>query len=109
MALPRRAGAWLVALAAVTSTPARAAEPIRTLDLRAHFDVASTDVAKRRAAYDDLVAATCLQGLVNRSAPRLYLLYVKSVVDGSIDTDQLWFDRMKDPSIGGAVVAGRTI
>ena len=114
MALPitRRSSSWLatfVALGALLPSAAGAAEPIRTLDLRAHFDVAAPDVATRRAAYDDLVAATCLQGLVNRNAPRLYLFYVKSVVDGSIDTDQLWFDRMKDPAIGGPVVSGRTI
>lgn len=101
---------WLLAcLGVVLCTEARAAEPIRTLDLRSLFGAAPADLGARRAAYDTLVAAACLQGIVNRDAPRLYLFYVTSVVDGSIDTDQLWFDRMKDPAIGGTTVAGRSI
>jgi len=108
---PMRSMGVLCAVAFACAMPARAraAEPIRTLDLRALFSVASSDIAVRRDAYDTLAAASCLQGIVNRDAPRMYLFYVKSVVDGSIDTDQLWFDRMKDPAIGGNVVAGRTI
>lgn len=88
---------------------AHAAEPIRTHDLRALFGAAPGSVAERRQAYDTLVAATCLQGIVNRSSPDLYLFYVTSVVDGSIDTDQLWFDRMSDPKIGAGILDGRTV
>ena len=109
MRAQRLASLSIVTAALLSPIAARASEPIRTLDLRALFGVASTDVAVRRDAYDVLVAAACVQGIVNRTSPRLHLFYVKSVVDGSIDTDELWFDRLADPAIGAGTVAGRTI
>ncbi len=93
----------------VSSAQALAAEPVRTLDLRSLFDASPADIASRRQLYDTLVAAACVQGIANRSGPNLYLFYTRSVVDGSIDTDQLWWDRMNDPSLGGGVLDGRSV
>ncbi|HQP39629.1 MAG TPA: hypothetical protein PLI95_30805, partial [Polyangiaceae bacterium] len=93
----------------LSASASRAAEPVRVLDLSPLFSAKPSSIQERRQAYDTLVAATCLQGIVNRTAPNLYLHYVKSVVDGSIDTDQLWFDRLADPTIGAGVIAGRQI
>lgn len=79
------------------------------LDLRPLFGAAPATIEERRQAYDTLVAATCLQGLANRSGPNLFLHYVTSVVDGSIDTDQLWFDRLSDPKVGAGILDGRQV
>ena len=103
---------WLGALgalgvAATFASGVEAAEPVRTLDLTSLFDASPPDLAGRRAAYDTLVAAACLQGIANRSGPNLFVHYVTSVVDGSIDTDQLWFDRLSDPAVGAHLLDGR--
>ncbi len=106
---PRFAAPCLALSLLLSASASRAAEPVRVLDLRPLFGAAPSSIEERRQAYDTLVAATCLQGIVNRAGPNLYLHYVKSVVDGSIDTDQLWFDRLADPTVGAGVVAGRQI
>ncbi|GAC1355270.1 MAG: hypothetical protein NVSMB47_08730 [Polyangiales bacterium] len=112
---PRRGGLAAVAslalvAAVMTTVEARAAEPVRTLDLRALFGAAPADLAARRAAYDTLVAAACVQGIANRDAPSLYLFYVGNVVDGAIDTDALWLDRIrKDPAVGAGLLDGRPL
>ena len=105
----RLAAAASLATALLTVEAARAAEPIRTLDLRSLYGSAPTDIEARRQAYDTLVAASCVQGIANRKAPNLYLYYTLSVIDGSIDTDQLWWDRLKDPAIGGDILAWRQV
>lgn len=93
----------------VASGAARAADPVRTLDLRALYGSAPADIESRRQAYDTLVAASCVQGIANRAAPNLYLYYTLSVIDGAIDTDKLWWDRLQDPVVGGNVLAGRAV
>ncbi|MEO5731948.1 MAG: hypothetical protein ABI134_10185, partial [Byssovorax sp.] len=98
------AAAASLAAALLINRAARAAEPIRTLDLRSLYGSAPTDIQARRQAYDTLVAASCVQGIANRKAPNLYLYYTLSVIDGSIDTDQLWWDRLKDPAVGGDIL-----
>ena len=97
-----------VALAVALLTLARPsrADPVRTLDLRPLFNASLADIGARRAAYDTLVAAACVQGIANRAAPNLYLFYVQ---DNGLDTDQLWFTRLQDPVYGGGVVSGRTV
>ena len=93
------------ALAALAFAPSAArADPIRTLDVRALYGVASSDIAVRRDAYDTLVAAACVQGIANRSAPNLYLFYAQNF---GFDTDKLWLDRLGDTTIGKGVLAGR--
>ena len=110
----RRSTRHLALAASLASTlliagSARAADPIRTLDLRALYGSAPTDIEARRAAYDTLVAASCVQGIANRAAPNLYLYYTLSVIDGAIDTDQLWWDRLKTPAVGGDILTGRDV
>jgi len=105
----RPIAALVLAAAVLATARARAQEPVRTLDLRSLYHAAPTGAEQRREVYDTLVAAACLQGIVNREAPNLYLFHVLSVVDGSIDTDQIWFDRMKDPKIGAGILDGRPI
>jgi hypothetical protein len=105
----RHAPLLALALPLLASTASSAAEPVRTLDLRSLFGSAPTDIAARRSAYDTLVAAACIQGLANRAGPNLYLFYVTSVVDGSIDTDQLWFDRIKSSPVGAGILDGRAV
>lgn len=106
---PRIAGPCLALSLLLSVSASGAAEPVRVLDLRPLFGAAPSSIEERRQAYDTLVAATCLQGLANRSAPNLYLHYVTSVVDGAIDTDQLWLDRLADPKVGGGILDGRPL
>lgn len=109
-ALVSLAGAVAASTALLLSPhDACADEPVRTLDLRSLFSSSPPDIESRRQSYDTLVAAACVQGIANRAAPNLYLFYTLSVVDGSIDTDQLWWDRLNDPGVGGGVIAGRPI
>ena len=96
-------------LALTVTASAATAQPVNTLDLRSLFNQAPASSVARRTVYDTLVAATCLQGIVNRDGPNLYLFHVLSVVDGSIDTDQLWFDRLSDPVVGAGILDGRPI
>lgn len=105
----RRSLAWLALATLSAPTCALAAEPIHTLDLRSRYGASPASVAERRALYDELTAAACVQGLANRDAPNLYLFYTLSVVQAGLDTDQLWFDRLADPSVGAATVAGRPV
>lgn len=69
------AAAASLAAALLINRAARAAEPIRTLDLRSLYGSAPTDIQARRQAYDTLVAASCVQGIANRKAPNLYLYW----------------------------------
>ena len=101
--------AAVLAIPVLTAAQASAQEPVLTLDLRSLYHAAPSDADQRREVYDTLVAAACLQGIVNRDDPNLYLFHVLSVVDGSIDTDQLWFDRMQDPTVGAGILDGRPI
>ncbi|RYE82504.1 MAG: hypothetical protein EOO75_20600, partial [Myxococcales bacterium] len=99
--------ALLVTLA--TAREAAAAEPIRTLDLRPLYGAVPASLEERRQVYDTLTAAACVQGLANRDGANLYLFYTLSVVQAGLDTDQLWFDRLADPVVGGAVRTGRAV
>ncbi|PRQ09119.1 hypothetical protein [Enhygromyxa salina] len=81
------------------------AAPVRTLDLRDRVSASPATAQARRDGYDELTVATSLQEIVNLDAPNLTLFYVTSVVDGSVQTDQLWFDRLADPGIGGGILA----
>lgn len=78
------------------SAVAAAAEPVRTLDLRSLYGAAPASIDERRAVYDALTAAACVQGLANRGGPNLYLFYTQA----GLDTDQLWLDRLADPAVG---------
>lgn len=57
------------------------ARPLRALDLK--------DPAQARQAWDTMHALAALQGLVNREAPQLYLLYCREF---GVETDLFWLD-----------------
>ena len=80
--------------------------PVYTLDLRSLEGSAPADLPTRRAQYDLLTAVACVQGIVNRTAPNLYLFYKSA---GGTDIDQLWLTRLADPAIGADILTGRTI
>ena len=86
--------------------------PIHTLDLRSLYNSGPSKIGDRRKALDTLVAAACLQGLVNRTAPRLYLYYANDKVTSggkSLTMDELWLKRMQDPKLAGNLLAGRKV
>lgn len=65
----------------------------RTLDLYPLRLADREDLVSRRRVWDDLHAAATLQGIVNRSSPRLYLMLVGE--RGA--TDRYWLDRLREP------------
>ena len=96
----------------VARTATAAKPPVHTLDLRSLYSAAPSKIGDRRKALDTLVAATCVQGLANRTAPRLYLLYANDKVTSGgkqITMDQLWLKRMQDPKLAGSLLTGRTV
>lgn len=60
------------------------ARPLRRLDLQ--------DPSNARRAWDTLHLLAALQGLANRSSPRLYLLYCSEF---GVETDQFWLDWLR--------------
>jgi hypothetical protein len=84
--------------------------PIHTLDLRSLADDSPATTAERGALYDTLVAATSIQGLANRDAPNVYLLFTNTGTPYDVDVDQMWLDRIRtDPAIGRGVLGARAI
>ncbi len=57
------------------------------------------DPVALRRHYDEVLLATCLQGLVNRDEPRLFIRY-------NAQTDDFWFEKMTEP---GGWMAGRKV
>jgi MYXO-CTERM domain-containing protein len=108
-AMARRLAGAAIGVAALLSSPGVRAEPVRTLDLTKDFGASPGSVSERQSVYDELTLAASLQGLANRSAPNFYLFYVTSAVKAGIETDQLWFDRLSDPAIGGGILDGRSV
>lgn len=87
-----------------TSDAGHPKKPIYTLDLRTLEGSAPEGIALRRTQYDLLAAVACVQGLVNRTGPNLYVFYKSA---GGRDIDGLWLDRMAFPIVGGDTVQGR--
>ncbi|MCS6949508.1 MAG: GxGYxYP family putative glycoside hydrolase [Armatimonadota bacterium] len=54
-----------------------------------------SDARARRQAWDELHLVTALQGIVNRSQPRLYVLFVGEDERGG--TDQYWLEHLRQP------------
>ncbi len=54
-----------------------------------------SDERKRRQAWDELHLVTALQGIVNRSQPRLYTIFVGD--DGKGSTDRHWLEHLRQP------------
>ena len=68
-----------------TATGAVELPAIHVLDLRPTFGMSAS------SRYDLWHAAVCLQGLANRDAPRVFLIFH--------DGDQLWFNRLREPGV----------
>lgn len=66
-------------------------EELATLD--------ALDPVALRRHYDKVLAVTCLQGIVNRDAPRLFVRY-------NAEADDFWFEKMTEP---GAWLGDRKI
>ena len=84
---------------------ALAAEPVTLFDLRYAATLQDNDPARIRRIWDHCHLAAALQGIVNRDAPRLYLLYVESQ-HGAGNLDQYWLDKLRQP---GAWLAEREV
>ncbi len=95
-------GAWAI-LIAITSTSGWAGEAdsaIVVFDLseeHTRLDVSNPEALRRH--YDKVMLATCLQGIVNRETPRLFVRY-------NTEPDDFWFEKMTEP---GAWLADRKV
>jgi len=77
--------------------PSRAGNrTIAVYDLRYTLELDRTDADQLARVWDHSHAAATLQGIVNRSAPRLYLFFVESQ-HGKGSIDQYWLDQLRVP------------
>ncbi len=85
---------WMKALAAALlwTLPLASLAGWDLLDLRPLKAGAETTLEGRRKAWDILHAASALQGMVNRSRPRLYTL----LVGNDAEYDQFWLKRLRE-------------
>jgi hypothetical protein len=104
-----------VGAAALGSAPAGAVtrgatdagpEPLLVYDLAGLHDLDLTDPAQARRAYDELHFVATLQGIVNRSHPRLYVHFLHHNEFGDIDIDAYWLDVLQER---GGLLEGREI
>ncbi|MCO5051638.1 MAG: hypothetical protein M9920_04985 [Verrucomicrobiae bacterium] len=82
-----------IGFCSVTLAAADSPETIHLLDLR---ELKQRDLNQPEAAaevWETMHAVAALQGLVNRDAPRLYLLYC---ADFGVETDQFWLDWLQN-------------
>ncbi|WP_020575629.1 GxGYxYP domain-containing protein [Actinopolymorpha alba] len=88
-----------VGVAALAAGPAEAAEsaeePLFLYDLAHLYDRDLSDPAQAARAYDELHFVATLQGIVNRTLPRLYAHFVTHSEFGRIDVDQYWLEEMR--------------
>jgi putative glycoside hydrolase with GxGYxYP motif/GxGYxY motif-containing protein len=88
---------WLF-LAASNPGTISSEEPISVYDLRWTLDLDRKDPAALRKIWDVTHLAAALQGLANRSGPRLYFRY--------LDVDDFWLKLLREE---GAWLAGRKV
>jgi hypothetical protein len=74
-------------------------EPIVYCDLTSLFELDLNDAVQRRRFWDETHLIVSLQGLVNRTQPRLFLRYVQA-------PDDFWWDQMTAP---GGWLHGREV
>lgn len=79
----------LLAECAASLAGAAENEPIVYYDATSLLKLDLKDPAQRRRCWDETHLLVSLQGLVNRTAPRLYLRYVQ-------EPDDFWWDRMTE-------------
>lgn len=88
--------AVLLAASPVHGSPASgdAHGPIFIYDLTPTKRFNLSDTAQRNRAYDEAQIVAALQGLVNREAPRLYVLFSE---DRGLAVDAFWLRRFSEP------------
>ncbi|MDO4558184.1 MAG: GxGYxYP family putative glycoside hydrolase, partial [Planctomycetia bacterium] len=74
-------------------------EPVILYDLEPTQRMDRTDPRARRKAWDEAALVTSLQGIVNRSEPRLYVFFVRS---GEKWVDRWWLERFSEPKPDGS-------
>ncbi|HEY8454871.1 MAG TPA: NEW3 domain-containing protein [Actinopolymorphaceae bacterium] len=94
------------AASAAVSRSAGRRDPVLFYDLAHLYELDLTDPAQARKAYDELHLVATLQGIVNRSAPRLYVHFVIQNEFGTVDVDRYWLEELCKP---GGLLAGRPI
>lgn len=96
-----RALVWLVwaAWTTLAAEPRPAREPVVFFDQTPLFALDLKDEAQRRRFWDETHLAVSLQGLVNRTAPRLFIRYLK-------EPDDFWWGQMTST---GGWLDGRTV
>ncbi|MEQ7005593.1 NEW3 domain-containing protein [Actinopolymorpha sp. B17G11] len=94
------------ASAAVSTAPDSASEPLLVYDLAGLHDLDLADPTQARRAYDELHFVATLQGIVNRSHPRLYVHFLNHNEFGDIDIDAYWLDVLQER---GGLLDGREI
>lgn len=95
-------GAGAVALGLSAGTAEAAEEDLYIYDLQRHYQTDLSDPVAAAAAYDELHLVSCIQGIVNRERPRLYLHFLTHSELGTIDVDQFWLDALRER--GGLLV-----
>jgi hypothetical protein len=90
---------WLrsLVLALLCAFPVAALAGWDLLDLRPLKAGAESSIESRRRAWDNLHAASALQGLVNRSKPGLYIL----LVGQDAEYDRFWLKRLRETWLKG--------
>ncbi|MGH3658756.1 MAG: GxGYxYP domain-containing protein, partial [Micromonosporaceae bacterium] len=78
-----------------TAQEAVSNEPLMVYDLAHVYDLDLADPAQARRAYDELHFVATLQGIVNRSRPRLYVHFLTHNELGDIDVDAYWLDELR--------------
>lgn len=94
--------AWFFGLAALTAVAAQSRpspEPVVFFDQTPLFALDLKDEAQRRRFWDETHLAVSLQGLVNRTAPRLFIRYLT-------EPDDFWWEQMTQ---SGGWLAGRPV
>jgi len=74
-------------------------DPVLFFDLTPLFDLDLKDEAQRQRFYDESHLVFALQGLVNRTAPHLFVRYLK-------EPDDFWWGQMTQP---GGWLSGRYV
>lgn len=96
-------GATTVPLAADAQTTDK---PLLTYDLAHLYSLDLGDPAQAEQAYDELQLVATVQGIVNRTRPRLYAHFVTHNEFGNIDIDQYWLNELRRP---GGLLADRPL
>jgi hypothetical protein len=75
-----------------------AAPPIVLYDITHHASIDLNNAEGCRTAFEEAHLVACLQGIVNRHGPRLYLNAIQShLKDSSFSVDMYWLDKMRAP------------